>query len=94
MALSALTAHASPLLCSADGTSSICSILTRDITTRLVRSYRCTRTRRCRVPSRLSVVCWQCQFWADFTTVTSERKFSTETGGFPPQSGPNYCTAI
>jgi len=43
------------LLCSASGISAVCSILTKNITTRLLRTYRCTRTRRSRVPSRLSV---------------------------------------
>jgi hypothetical protein len=47
---------------SASGISAICSILTKNITTRLVRPYRCTRTRRSRVPSRLSVARWRCQF--------------------------------
>src|SRR5882724_9359662 len=64
------------LLCSANGISAICSILTKNTTTRLVRTYRCTRTRRSRVPSRLSVARWQCQFWVDCTTNISERKFS------------------
>jgi hypothetical protein len=67
------------LLCSASGISVICSILTKNITTRLVRTYRCTRTRRSRVPSRLSVARWRCQFWADCTTNISERKFPTGT---------------
>src|SRR6266516_7765612 len=47
----------------------------------LVRTHRCTRTRRSRVPSRLSVAHWRCQFWADCTTNISERKFPTGTGG-------------
>src|SRR6266487_1111808 len=38
-------------------------------------TYRCTRTRRSRVPSRSSVERWRCQFWADCTTNISERKF-------------------
>src|SRR5215831_8662926 len=50
------------LLCSANGISAICSILTKNITTRLVRTYRCTRTRRSRVPFRLSVARWRCQY--------------------------------
>jgi hypothetical protein len=66
-------------LCSANGISAICSIPTKNITTRLVRTYRCTRTRRSRVPSRLSVARWRCQFWADCTTNISERKFPTGT---------------
>jgi hypothetical protein len=69
------------LLCSASSISAICSIPTKNITTRLVRTYRCTRTRRSRVPSRLSVARWRCQFWADCTTNISERKFPTGTGG-------------
>jgi hypothetical protein len=48
------------LLCSATGIAGICSILTKNITTRLVRTYRYTRTRRSRVPSRLSVARWRC----------------------------------
>ena len=47
--------------------------------TRLGRTYRCTRTRRSHVPSRLSVACWPCQFWAACTTNISERKFPTGT---------------
>src|SRR5260370_2048234 len=61
------------------GISAICSILTKNITPRLVRTYRCARTRRSRVPSRLSVARWRCQFSADCTTNISERRFSTET---------------
>ena len=67
------------LLCSASGIFAICSILTKNITTRLERTYRCTRTRRSRVPSRLSVARWQCQFWAACITDISERKFPTGT---------------
>src|SRR5207248_6975781 len=44
-----------------------------------IRTYRCTRTRRSRVPSRLSAARWRCQFWADCTTNISERKFPTGT---------------
>jgi hypothetical protein len=36
----------------------------------------CTRTRRSRVPFRLPVARWRCQFWADCTTNISERRFS------------------
>src|SRR5262249_25839006 len=68
------------LLYSANGISAIYSILTKDITTRLVRTYRCTRTRRSRVPSRQSVSRWRCRFWADYTTNISGRKFPTGTG--------------
>ena len=68
------------LPCSANGICAICSILTKNTTTRLVHTYRCTRMRRSRVPSRLSVARWQCQFWADYTTNISERKFPTGTG--------------
>jgi hypothetical protein len=67
------------LLYSANGISAICSILTKNITTRLVRTYGCTRTRRSRAPSRLSVTRWRCQFWADCTTNISGRKFPTGT---------------
>jgi hypothetical protein len=75
------------LLCSASGICAICSILTKNITTRLVRTYRCTRTRRSRVPSRLSVTRWRCQFWADCTTNISERKFPTGTRAAQGQFG-------
>jgi hypothetical protein len=68
------------LLCSASGISAICSMPTKNITTRLGRTYRCTRTRRSHVPSRLSVACWPCQFWADCTINILERKFPTGTG--------------
>jgi hypothetical protein len=68
------------LLCLANGISAICSIPTKAITTRLVRTYRCTRMRRFRASFRLSVVRWRCQFWADCTTNISERKFATGTG--------------
>ncbi len=71
------------LLCSVNGISGICSNLIKNIITRLVRTYRCTRTRRSRVPSRLSVTRWRCQFWADCTTNISERKFPTGTGCHP-----------
>jgi uncharacterized LabA/DUF88 family protein len=50
------------------------------IALRRVRRPRCTRTRRSRVPSRLSVARWRCQFWADCTINISERKFPTGTG--------------
>jgi hypothetical protein len=40
------------LLCSANGICAICSILTKNTTTNLVRTYRCTRTRRSRVLRR------------------------------------------
>ena len=69
------------LLCSANDISAICSIPTKNITTKLVRTYRCTRTRRSRVLSRPSVARWRSQFWADCTTNISERKFPT---GTPP----------
>ena len=51
----------------------------QNITTRLGRTCRCRRTRRFRVPSRPSVTCWRCQFWADCTTNISGRKFPTGT---------------
>jgi hypothetical protein len=47
------------LLCSANGISVICSILTKNTTSRLVRTFSCTRSRRSRVPSRLSVARWR-----------------------------------
>jgi hypothetical protein len=68
------------LLCSANGISAICSIPTKNITTRLLRTYRCARMRRSLAPPRLSVARWRCQFWADCTTNISERKFPTGTG--------------
>jgi hypothetical protein len=40
-------------VCPVNGISVICSNLIKNIITRLVRTYRCTRTRRSRVPSRL-----------------------------------------
>jgi hypothetical protein len=46
-----------------DHVEAICSIPTKNITTRLARTYRCTRTRRSHVASRLSVARWRCQFW-------------------------------
>jgi hypothetical protein len=49
------------LLCSASGISDICSIPTKNITTRLVHTYRCARTCRSRAPSSLSVARWRCQ---------------------------------
>jgi hypothetical protein len=67
------------LLCSANGICAICSIPTKNLTTRLGRTYLCTRTRRSRVPPRLSVARWRCQFSADCTTNISERRFPTET---------------
>jgi hypothetical protein len=81
------------LLCSANGISAIYSILRKNITMRLGRTYRCTRTRRSRVPSRLSVARWPCQFWADFTTNISGRKFLTGTRATPPgyELAPSYC---
>jgi hypothetical protein len=69
------------LLCSANGISAICSILTKNITTRLVRTYRCIRTRRSRAPSRLSAARWRGQFWADCITNISEPKLPTGTRG-------------
>jgi hypothetical protein len=47
--------------------------------TRLGRTYRYTRTRRSRVPFRLSVARSRCQFWADCTTNIPECKFPTGT---------------
>src|SRR5260370_11017724 len=67
------------LLCSARDISAICSIPTKNITMRLARTYRCTRTRRSRALSRLSVARWRCQFWADCTTNISGPKFPTGT---------------
>jgi hypothetical protein len=68
------------MLCSANDISAICSIPTKNITTKLVRTYRYTRTRRSRVLFRLSVARWRCRFWADCTINISERKFPTGTG--------------
>jgi hypothetical protein len=67
-------------LCSATGTFAICSNRIKNIIMKLARIYRCTRTPRFRVLSRLSVVRWRCQFWADCITNISERKFPTGTG--------------
>src|SRR6266404_3641747 len=69
------------LLCSANDISAICSIPTKNITTRLVRTYRCTRTHQSHVLSRLAVARWRSQFWADCTTNISERRFPTGTAG-------------
>src|SRR5437868_5574696 len=50
--------------------------------------------RRSHVPSRLSVVRWRCQFWADCTTNISERKFPTGTGGSAQRpTGARRCGA-
>jgi hypothetical protein len=68
-------------LCSANDISAICSVHTKNITTRLGRTYRCTRTRPSRVPFTLWVARWRCQFSADCTTNISGRKFPTGTGG-------------
>src|SRR5262245_61679168 len=70
------------LLSLANGICAICSIPTKNIATRLGRTYRCTRTRRSRVSSRPSVSRWRYRFWADCTTNISERKFPTRTA--PP----------
>jgi hypothetical protein len=64
-------------LCSANGTSAICSIRIKNITTRLAPTYHCKRMRRSPALSRPSVVRWP---WADCTTNISEREFSTGTG--------------
>jgi hypothetical protein len=66
-------------LCSANDIFAICSIRTKNITTRLGRTYRCTRTRRSHVASRLSVARWRSQFWAGRITNISGRKFLTRT---------------
>jgi hypothetical protein len=63
------------LLCSANDISAICSIPTKNITIRLARTYRCTRTRRSDVASRLSVARWRSQFWAGCITNISVRSF-------------------
>jgi hypothetical protein len=68
------------LLCSANDISAIYSIHTKNITMRLARTYRCTRTRRSHVASRLSVARWRSQFWAGCITNISEHKFPTGTG--------------
>jgi hypothetical protein len=67
-------------LCSANDISAICSIPTKNITTKLGRTYRCTRTRQFHVLSRPSVARWRCQFWAGCITNISGRKFPTGTG--------------
>ncbi len=67
------------LLCSANDISAICSIPIKNITMRPVRTYRCTRTRRSRVPFRPSVARWRCRFWADCTINILERRFPTGT---------------
>jgi hypothetical protein len=56
-------------LCSANDISAICSIPTKNITTKLGRTYRCTRTHRSHVLSRPSVARWRCQFWAGCITI-------------------------
>jgi len=48
---------------------------TKNITIRLARTYRCTRTRRSDVASRLSVARWRSQFWAGCITNISVRSF-------------------
>jgi hypothetical protein len=75
------------LLCSASDISAICSIRTKIITTRLVRTYLCTRTRRSHVPCRPSVARWRCRFLVDCTINILERKFPTGTG----MSRPSDC---
>src|SRR5205807_7706458 len=67
-------------LCSANDISAICSIPTKNITTKLGRTYRCTRTPQSHVLSRPSVARWRCQFWAGCITNISGRKFPTGTG--------------
>ena len=69
-------------LCSANDISAICSIPTKNITTKLGRTYRCTRTRQSHVLSRPSVARWRCQFWAGCITNISGRKFPTGTAAY------------
>jgi hypothetical protein len=69
------------LLCSVTDIFVTCSARTRNITTRLARTYRCTRMHRSRAPCRSSVARWQCRFWADCTTNISEHEFPTGTTG-------------
>jgi hypothetical protein len=69
------------LLCSANDISAIYSIPTKNITTRLARICRCTRTRRSHVRSKLRSHA-RCQFWADCTTNISGRKFPTGTAAY------------
>src|SRR5260370_19336707 len=76
------------LLCSANDISAICSIPIKNITMRPVRTCRCTRTRRSRVPFRPSVARWRCRFWAGCTINILECKFSTGTGFEPMQHAP------
>src|SRR5258707_3733112 len=66
-------------LCSANDISAICSIPTKNITTKLGRTYRYTRTRQSHVLSRPSVARWRCQFWAGCITNISGPKFPTGT---------------
>ena len=73
-------------LCSANGIFAICSIRIKNTTTKLARTCPCTRTRRSRVPSRPSVACFRCQFWADYTTNMFESEFPTGTAGRPDRS--------
>jgi transposase InsO family protein len=54
------------------------------------RTYRCTRTRRSRVPFRPSVARWRCRFWADCTINILERRFPTGT----PSQGSSQQTTL
>jgi len=62
------------------------SIPTKNITTRLVRTYRCTRTRRSRVPSRLSAARWRCQFWADCRAHDRKKSILQDHGRHPSEA--------
>src|SRR5262245_23765710 len=68
------------LLCSVTDIFVTCSARTRNTTTMLARTYRCTRMHRSRAPCRSSVARWPCPFWADCTTNISEHEFPTGTG--------------
>src|SRR5260370_3686048 len=76
-------------LCLANDISVICSIRTKNITTKLGRTYRCTRTRRSRVPSRPSAARWRCQVLVHCTTNILDPKFSTGTMGVLEAPTPN-----
>src|SRR6516225_7830794 len=67
-------------LCSASGTSVICSSHTKNITTKRARTCHCRRTRRFLALSRPSGRRWPCQFWVGYTTNTFELEFPTRTG--------------
>jgi hypothetical protein len=63
---------------------------TKNTTTRRANIYHFRRTRRFPVPSRRSVRCWLCQFWADYTINTSECEFPTGTPIQAAKSRPDW----